>query len=222
MLGKLGIRAFVTSAVVTAGLVTLAAPADAIQTKTWGVQPAAHDGQARGAFAYPSNGQTVHDVLEVFNLSARPETFDLSVLAATKRGTSYQYALERTGLAARVSLAGYHVTVPPDRQANVPVTVKMPRHSDTTTLAGIAAEVAPLKRGDLLIQERLVILVEATPTTSSPALPDLGVWGPVAGGLLAVAAALLGREGLRRRRRAGRPVVAAAAPPEPVAAAGAR
>ena len=200
MLRKLGVKAAAFGLVVTAGALCLSAPAGAIQTPTWGVQPAAHDGHARSSFSYPSNGQTVHDTLEVYNVSAQPVDIKLSVLGATKDGTSYQFSLKRTGVAAGVSLAGYDVTVPPHEQANIPVTIRLPRHSNVTTLAAIAAEGASVKRGSLLIQERLVILVKATPSTHPALVPDLALWGPIAGGVLAGACVLLGREARNRRR----------------------
>ena len=205
MPGKLGIKAAALGLALTAGALAFSAPAGAIQTTTWGIQPAAHDGQPRGSFSYPSNGQTAHDTLEVYNLTGAPETITLSVLGATKVGTAYVYSLKPVGGAPSVSLAGYKVTVPAHEQANIPVTIKLPRHSKATTLAGIAAEGASMERGAMTIQARLVVLVKATPSTKSAPLPDIGFWGPIAAVLLTGVGGLAGRE-LRKRRQEGRPM----------------
>ncbi|HMC39195.1 MAG TPA: hypothetical protein VKI19_06000 [Acidimicrobiales bacterium] len=197
-----GLRAKVAAValVLSAGGLVCTGPAGAIQTTTWGIKPAPHGGQERGSLSYPSNGQTVHDSIVVYNRTGQAEAVNLQVLGATQIGTTFQYSVQRTGLAAGVSLAGYQVTLPPHEQATVPVTVKLPRHSKVTTLAAIAAEGPPVPHGSALIEERLVILVKATPSTRpAPLVPNLDVWGPVAGAVLALAAGLVLVEARRRR-----------------------
>lgn len=205
MPGRLGIKAAVFGLVLAAGALVLSAPASAIQTTTWGVQPAAQAGHARGSFAYPSNGQTVHDTLQVYNLTGAPATITLSVLGATQVGSSYVYSRKAVGVAPTVSLAGYKVTVPAHEQANIPVTIRMPHHSKVTTLTGIAAQGASMDRGALTIEARLVVLVKATPSTKPAPVPDIGLWGPVAAAMLVVVGGVAGRE-IRKRRQDHRPM----------------
>lgn len=198
---RLGIRALAAALALGGGALLFAAPAGAIQTTTWGIQPADRAGAARAAFVYPSNGQTVHDTVIVYNRTAQPEVIDLSVLSATHGSSGYQYSDARTGLAAGIRLAANRIPLGPNQQANVPVTFKLPGHTKQMTAAAISAEGAPVKEGALLVQQQLIILVKAQPSTSTaPAVPDIGLWGPLAGLLLAVVGGLAGRE-LRKRRR---------------------
>lgn len=200
MFRAFGVRVTTAMLVATAGLMVLSPPAGAIQTTTWGLEPGPASGGPRPSLSYPSNGQTVHDSVIVYNRTGQPQTVTLSVLGATRADGTYQYTIARRGLAGGVSLSAGHIVLPPHEQARVPLTVKLPRHSKVTTLAAIAAEGAPVKQGSLLVQQRLVLLVEATPSTSAPLVPDIGLWGPVAGALVAVVGGLALRE-VRRRRR---------------------
>lgn len=205
MRGRLGGRLAGAALVFSAGLLLFASPASAIQTTTWGIRPAPAPGGPRGSLQYPSNGQTVHDAVIVYNETNRPEMIDLSVLTAGYSNGTYQYSPQLTGLARRISLPATRIALPPHQQARVPVTIRMPSHSKVTTLAAIAAVGAPVKDGVLLVQQRLVILVRATPSTSAPLVPDIGLWGPAAGSLLALVAGLTALE-VRKRRRAERGV----------------
>jgi hypothetical protein len=187
--------------VLSAGVLAFGGTATAIQTTTWGIQPAPHAGGLRAGLNYPSNGQTVHDAVIVYNRTASAEVIDLSVMTAAHVNGTYQYASKLTGLAAGVTLAGHQIDLGPHQQATVPVTVKLPRRSKVTALAAISAESAPVKQGSLLIQQQLVILVKATPSTGpAPVVANLTVWGPIAGALLAVVAGLLGLAARRRSR----------------------
>lgn len=215
MPGALRAKLASSALVVSAGALLFATPAAAIQTTTWGIQPAAHADGVRSTLKYPSNGQTEHDAVIVYNRTSSPEVIELSVLGATYSTGTYQYTTDRSGLAGRVSLAATRIPLGPHQQARVPVTVRLPRHSKLTTLAAIAAEGAPVKQGSLFVQQRLVLLVEATPTTSAPLVPDIGLWGPVAGALLALVGGLAARE-LRRRRRPAAVAVTEPSPTEEV------
>lgn len=201
MLAALRARAGAVVLVLSAGALAFGAPAAAIQTSTWGIQPGPHgNARTRASLSYPSNGQTVHDSVVIYNRTASPEVINLKVLGAVHAAGGYQYSTVRAGLAAGVSVAADRITLGPHQQAQVPVTLKLPRHSKVTTLAGISAEGAQAKQGALLIQERLVILVKATPSTHAPPIvPDIGLWGPLAAALLAVSIGLVVREARRRR-----------------------
>jgi hypothetical protein len=204
-----------------AGVLTLAGvvlalvpPAGAIQTTTWGIQPASKGSTPRASFQYPSNGQTIHDAVVVYNRTATDENITLAVVSAAGSSGSYQYSTVRKGLASGIEMPVQEVHLGPHQQANVPFTLKLPHHSKVTTVAAVAAEGAPEKQGSLLIQQQLVILVKATPSTvSSPIVRDVGIWGPIAGGLLAVVAGWLALVVRRRRRSASGRVAAAANAP---------
>lgn len=195
-----GIRTAAAILVVAVAVLAFGPPAHAIQTTTWGIQPAPTSAGPRPSLGYPSNGQTVHDAVIVYNRTDQSQVVTLSVLGATGSGGTYQYSKQRQGLAAGVTLAAERIPLPPHEQARVPVTIRLPRHSKVTTLAAIAAEGAPIKQGSLLIQQRLVLLVKATPSTTSPVVPDIGLWGPAAAALLALVTGLAVREARRRRR----------------------
>ncbi|HET6965494.1 MAG TPA: hypothetical protein VFH58_12035 [Acidimicrobiales bacterium] len=218
-----GVRTAAAILVVAAAVLAFSPPAHAIQTTTWGIQPAPTSSGPRPSLSYPSNGQTAHDAVIVYNRTDQSQVVTLTVLGATGRDGTYQYSKQRNGLAAGVTVAAERIPLPPHEQARVPVTVKLPRHSKVTTLAAIAAEGAPIKQGSLFIQQRLVLLVKATPSTASPVVPDLGLWGPAAAVLLAMVAGLGLREA-RRRRRTPPAVVLAPSAAQQVAAptAGAR
>lgn len=211
-MGRLARRAAAALLTATAGLLALGSPAWAIQTTTWGIQPASTSGGPRPSLSYPSNGQTVHDAVIVYNRTGDRQVITLSVLDAVRTHGTYRYSAERKGLAAGVSLAAERITLPPHEQARVPVTVRLPRHSKVTTLAAIAAKGAPVKEGALLVEQQLVILVKATPSTASPVLPGLGLWGPAAGILLAAVAGFALVEARRRRREIRNPVQAQVRP----------
>jgi hypothetical protein len=201
------------------GVLVLVPPAGAIQTTTWGIQPASEGATPRASFQYPSNGQTVHDAVVVYNRTARAEVITLAVVSAADSGRSYQYSTVRKGLASGIEMPVQEVHLGPNQQANVPFTLKLPHHSKATTVAAIAAEGAPVKQGSLLIQQQLVILVKATPSTvSSPIVRDVGTWGPIAGGLLAVVAGWLALVVRKRRRSASGGVTAGADAPSDRAA----
>ena len=183
------------------GAMAIMPAAQAIQTTTWGIQPSSVHGKGRGSLSYPSDGQTVQDSIIVYNRTGQPEVIDLSVLGATESNGAYSYSTQLAGLASRVTLAARQISLGPHIQAQVPVTIHLPAHSKVTTLAGIAAESAPVDHGSFAIEQRLVILVRATPRIHpAPLVPDLGLWGSIAGGVLALAAGLFGWE-VRRRRR---------------------
>lgn len=198
---RLGVGALLSGLVLTAGVLLFGAPAGAIQTTTWGIQPSDQAAKARAGFDYPSNGQTVHDTVIVYNRTTQPQVVNLSVLSATRGRTGYQYSPERTGLAGGIQLAATRIPLGPNQQATVPFTVRLPRHSKSTAVAAISAEGSPVKEGALLVQQQLIILVKGTPSTTGPLVPDIGLWGPVAGGLLSIVAGLVALEMWKRRRK---------------------
>ena len=189
-----------------AGGMTIIPPAGAIQTTTWGIQPAPVHGEVRGSLSYPSNGQTVRDAIIVYNRTDRAEVIDLAVLGATESNGAYSYSTQLTALASGVSLASHRISLAAHIQAQVPVTIHLPAHSKATALAGISAESTPIDHGSFLIEQRLVVLVRATPSTHpAPLVPDIGLWGPVAAGVLALSAGLLIWEIRKRRQLAPSP-----------------
>lgn len=205
MRGRVGAKAVAVALVLSAGIAAFGPPAGAIQTTTWGIYPSSHGGSGRGSFSYPSNGQTVQDSVIVYNRTNQPEVVNLSILNATDVDGRFQYSNLRTGLARQITLAATRIPLEPNQQAQVPLTVHLPRQSKVTTVAAIAAESAPVKQGALFIEERLVVLVKATPSTHpAPLVRGIGLWGAIAGGVLALAAGLLAWE-VRRRRRPGAP-----------------
>ena len=212
VLGSIGRRLapLLGAAAVAGGLLSSGAgAAGAAQTSTWGIVAAPTHG-FRASLSHPANGATVTDAVLVWNRTASPMVINLSVLDTRYAGGAYQFGPPTTGLAAGVHLATYRISLAGHEEARVPVTIREPRGSRGTALAGIAAEAAPINDGALSIQQRLVILVQATPTTSLVPLarPDVVGWGAAAAGVLAVVVGLLTRERRRTRRdRPGRPGV---------------
>lgn len=189
------------AAAVTVGvLIGTAGAAGAAQTATWGIVAAPSHG-FRAALSHPADGATVTDAVLVWNRTAAPLVVNLSVLDTHYTGGAYQFGPPRAGLAAGVRLATYQVALAGHEEARVPVTIREPRGTRDTVLAGIAAEAAPINDGALSIQQRLVILVQATPTSKLVPLarPDVAVWGIIAAGILAVVVGLFAWE----RRLAG-------------------
>lgn len=206
------------AAAVAVGLLTgPSGTAGAAQTAAWGIVAAPSHG-FRSSISHPADGATVTDAVLVWNRTAGPLVVNLSVLDTRYAGGAYQFAPPTAGLAARVRLATYRVALGGHEEARVPVTIREPRGSRGTALAGIAAEAAPIDDGALSIQQRLVILVQATPTGSLVPLtrPDVAGWGIAASGILAVVVGLLTWE----RRRAGTAGRTAGDGRRPVALAG--
>lgn len=188
------------------------APAGAVQTTTWGIMAAPVGNSSRATIDHPANGSVVQDAVLVYNRTGSPLTVDLSVIGASYANGSYQFSSVRTGvLADATSLPVQSVRLGPHQEARVPVTIHMPRGLKTTDYAAIAAESSPVNDGALVVQQRLVVLIKATP--SSYVVPLIGhepwLWGSIALVVLLAVCAMALRE--MRRRRQSMPMAAAAA-----------
>lgn len=188
--------------IAAAGALLPGAAAGAVQTTTWGMVAAPDGNRYRPVISHPADGSTVHDAVVVFNRSAAPLTVSLSVLGASYAAGTYQFGAPRGGLAARVSLAASEVSLGPHQAARVPVTIRSPREARSRELAAVAAEATPVQDGALEVQQRLVVLLEATPAGAPLPLVgrDLDLWGAGAAAALVGAAALAERERRHRRR----------------------
>jgi hypothetical protein len=190
--------------IATAGaLIAPSAPAGAVQTTTWGIMAAPSGGKSRAIIDHAANGGVVQDAVVVYNRTGAPITVDLSVIGASYSNGSYQFASSRSGpLAGATSLPVASVRLGPHQQARVPVTIHMPRGLKAPAFAAIAAESAAVNEGALVVQQRLVVLIKASP--SSYVLPLVGhepwLWGSIALIVLLGVCALAARE-LRRRRQ---------------------
>lgn len=190
-LGAFGRAAAALAAVAGLALGLGMPAAGAAQTSTWGIA-AAPDGGNRSSLSHPANGATVHDAVLVWNRTASPLTVDLNVLGTSYQGGAYQFSGPTSGLAGHVSLGAHKLVLAPHQEVRVAVTIREPRRVPGTELAGIAGEAAPLQDGALSIQERLVVLVKATPTSAilPVAVKDVTVWGTIAAILLAAVIAV--------------------------------
>lgn len=209
-----------------AGTVLASAPAaDAAQTSTWGIVAAPNASGFRSYITDPADGATIHDAVIVFNRTGQPITVNLNILGASYRGGAYQFSNPATGLAAGVALAAPAVTLGPHQQARVPVTIHEPRGVKSTLLAGVAAEAAPVQDGALSIQQRLVVLVAATPTHRllPVAPPEVAGWGAAAAvilGLVMVGAVVQRRRGSSRNAPSRLPTPRATGPAPAATGAG--
>lgn len=193
------LRLVASSLVLSAGALLFSAPAQAVQTTTWGIT-AAHG----TTLAHSSDGSTVHETVLVYNRTASPITINLYVLATAYHNGVYLFSKPTTGLAAHTTLATHTVALGSHQQVQVPVTVTLPRNVKTTMLAGIGAEAAPLDHGELTLKEQLVVLVKATPTSGVLPIhlsaPDITGWGASAASLLLIVVIWM----IRQRRRTNR------------------
>lgn len=192
-LAGLGRRVALLGAAGGLALGAFAPAAHAAETATWGIVAAPGSSGFRSSLSHAADGGTVHDAVLVWNRTGTPLTVDLSVMGATYRGGAYQFSGPHSGLAAGVSLAASQIRLGPHQEARVPVTIHEPRGVKQTDLAGIAAEAAPIQDGALQIEERLVVLVKATPTSNLLPVPaaDVTVAGAIAAVLLAAVVAAL-------------------------------
>jgi hypothetical protein len=199
------IRLLVAAVIASAGVLLASAPAQAVQTTTWGIV-AAPDGQhQRTSLSHAADGSTVHDAVIVYNRTGHPITVHLYVLGTNYANGVYKFSRPDTGLASDTSVGVTTVNLRPYQKVRVPVTVHMPRGLKSTALAGIGAEASAINDGDLSIMQQLVVLVKANPSghTAPPLTKDLFPWAFVAIGVLAGAAAMVDRE--RRRSKQGMP-----------------
>lgn len=203
------IRLLVGTLLASVGALWVSAPADAVQTTTWGITAAPSGHTARTSLSHPANGSTVHDAVVVYNRTAQPITIRLYVLSTTYANGAYEFAPPNAGLAADTSLGAHTVTLAPYRQEQVPVTIHMPRGVKTTTLASIGAEAGAVNDGSLSIEQQLVVLIKASP--SSHVLPIVGkhpaLWACAALAILLAAGVLVERERRRGRSPKRRPLV---------------
>ena len=199
---SLRLRLLAGSLLAAAGALVASAPAYAVQTDTWGIT-AATNGQGT-SIVHSADGSTVHEAVVLFNRTATPIKINVYLLSTNYENGVYQFSKPTTGLAADTSLGAHSVSLGPHQQVQVPVVVKLPRNIKTTMLAGIGAEAAPLDHGVLSIQEQLVVLLKATPTTHSVPIhltaPDVAGWGAGAAGLLAVVIGFTARQRRRMTR----------------------
>jgi hypothetical protein len=183
------IRLLVGTLLAAAGALVGSAPAHAVQTDTWGLAAAPAGHAQRATLTHPANGSTVHDGVVVYNRTAKPISVHLYVLGTTYANGVYQFGKPDTGLAADTSLGTNLVELGPHQVVEVPVTVRMPRGTKSTMLAGIGGEAAPINHGVLSIEEQLVVLIKATPTSHLAPIhlsaPDVAGWGAAAAAMLA-------------------------------------
>ena len=197
-------RLLVATAVASAGVLLASAPAQAVQTTTWGLIAApSSGGQQRTSLSHAADGSTVRDAVIVYNRTANPITVHLYVLSTNYANGVYQFGRPDTGLAAGTSLGASTVRLGRYQRVWVPVTIRMPRGVKSTTLAGIGGEATAVNDGDLSIMQQLVVLVKAQPSghVLPPLAKDLFPWALIAIAILATAAVLVERE--RRRSRRG-------------------
>jgi hypothetical protein len=207
-------RLLVVTLLASAGALLLSAPAQAVQTTTWGITAAPSGQSQRSSLSHAADGSTVHDAVLVYNRTAQPITVHLYVLNTTYANGAYQFGKPSSGLAADTSLGTHYVTLGAHQQVRVPVTIHMPRGVKTTILAGIGAEAGAVNDGDLSIQQQLVVLIKANP--SSHVVPavvkDVGLWGSIALVVLLAVAALAERERRRAKRTRAAPAFRPAVP----------
>lgn len=199
------IRLLAGTLLASAGALLFSAPAQAVQTATWGLEAGPSSQGQRTMLSHSADGSVVHDAVIVYNRTAAPVTVHLYVLGTTYTHGVYQFGRPTTGLAADTSLGTSMVRLAPRQQLQVPVTIRMPRGVKTTMLAGIGGEAAAIEHGDLSIEEQLVVLVKATPTTHALPIPlsapDVAGWGALAAALLAGVTILAAHQ----KRRTARP-----------------
>lgn len=202
-------RILIATVVASAGVLLAGAPAQAVQTTTWGLIAAPSGQHQRTSLSHPADGSTVHDAVIVYNRTSHPITVHLYVLGTKAVNGGYQFSRPDSGLAADTSLGAHSVTLRPHQRVRVPVTIRMPRGVKSTTLAGIGAEASAVNDGDLSIMQQLVVLVKAHPTSHvlPPLAKDLFPWALIAIGILGATGALIERE--RRRAKRARGSVAA-------------
>ena len=198
------IRLLIVAVLASAGVLLASAPAQAVQTTTWGLVAAPAGQHQRTSLSHAADGSTVRDAVIVYNRTGRPISVHLYVLGTNYVDGAYQFGRPDTGLAAGTSLGTHTVHLGPYQQVRVPVTVRMPRGVKSTALAGIGAEASAVNDGDLSVIQQLVVLVKANPSSHlvAPLAQDLFPWALVAIGILVVAGVLVERE--RRRSRHSR------------------
>ncbi|HLI54689.1 MAG TPA: hypothetical protein VKU88_10210 [Acidimicrobiales bacterium] len=183
------IRLLAGALLAAAGALVWSAPAQAVQTDTWGLAAAPAGNAQRTTLTHPANGSTVHDDVVVYNRTAKPIAVHLYVLSTNYANGVYQFGKPDTGLAADTSLGASHVELGPHQVVEVPVTIRMPRGTKKTMLAGVGGEAAPINHGVLSIEEQLVVLIKATPPSHLAPLhlsaPDVAGWGAAAAAMLA-------------------------------------
>jgi hypothetical protein len=198
-------RLLVAAVVASAGVLLASAPAQAVQTSTWGITAAPSGQHQRTSLSHPADGSTVHDAVIVYNRTARPITVHLYVLGTNLANGVYQFSRPDAGLAADTGIGTHTVNLGPYQRVRVPVTIHMPRGVKSTALAGIGAEASPVNDGDLSIVQQLVVLVKATP--SGHVVPivvkDIGIWGSAALIVLLLIGAFAERERRRSKRSSG-------------------
>lgn len=195
-------RLLVVALLASAGVLLVSAPANALQTTTWGITAAPSNNGQETSLSHPADGSTVRDAVIVYNRTAAPITVHLYVLGTTYANGVYHFSKPTTGLAALTHLGKSTVDLGPYQHLRVPVIIRMPRGVKTTTLAGIGAEASAISDGNLSIMQQLVLLVKATPPNHPVAPPitkDLFPWAFVAIGLIAASGGLIERE--RRKSR---------------------
>jgi len=183
------IRLLAGALLAAAGALVWSAPAQAVQTDTWGLAAAPAGNAQRTTLTHPANGSTVHDDVVVYNRTAKPIAVHLYVLSTNYANGVYQFGKPDTGLAADTSLGASHVELGPHQVVEVPVTIRMPRGTKKTMLAASGGEAAPINHGVLSIEEQLVVLIKATPPSHLAPLhlsaPDVAGWGAAAAAMLA-------------------------------------
>ncbi len=153
------------AALMVAGGATVAVttPAGAVQTTTFRLEATPLHGSSRSAIQYPGDGSTVHDSVEVANLTARPIVLHIGVVGVTKGASGiYQLGAAGQGLAADVRLSAATIPLAASADKLVDVTVRAPFERDSSRYASIVATQANSSSPGTIVQQ-LAVLVYLTP-----------------------------------------------------------
>lgn len=143
-----------------------ASPAFAVQTDTWGMSAATAKGTYLPEIVHAADGSRVQDLVLVWNRTSSPLTVHLSVLSVTPENNTFGYSPVVRGLASGIVLPAGQVNLGPKQEARILVTVKEPAGSTGNEYAAISGEAKPVQEGALSVQERLAVIVKATPTAA--------------------------------------------------------
>ncbi|MDQ1697539.1 MAG: hypothetical protein QOJ03_2892 [Frankiaceae bacterium] len=151
-----------TASVVAAVAATfaVAAPAGAVQTKTFGLQASG----SRTTIVHPAGPGVVHDSVVVFNRVATPITVDLDVVSETRKPDgNYEPGPSGEGLAGMIDLSTRQVRLAPHARRTVPFTIDRPGSASAPLYAAITAVAASRDAGGGLgVTEQLAVLVGVT------------------------------------------------------------
>lgn len=159
----LGCLLAAVAAVAAAALVlTVGGPsASAVQTPQWGIAAAPVNGVYHPEIIHSADGATVQTAVLVWNRTHSRLTVHLSVLSVVPENGTFAYLTKANVLSSGISIPLDQVTLAAGQEARMVVRIKEPR-SYTTLMAAISGESRPVQEGDLSVEERLAVLVQAT------------------------------------------------------------